>query len=87
MNDSTLVRDFDLDTGADITTIDEEIKSLKVDLQNIDSELSLIVKNQKRMGLLLWDVMRSINTINRKIGIPELYHYGGKRKGYNKHND
>lgn len=75
-----MVRAFDLDTGADITTIDEEIKSLKVNLQSIDSELSLIIKNQKRMSLLLWDVMRSINTINRKVGIPELYYYGGKRK-------
>ena len=71
---------FDVDTGADITTIDEEIKSLKVDLQNIDSELRLIVNNQKRLSLLLWDAMRSINTINRKVGIPELYYYGGKRK-------
>ena len=71
---------FDVDTGADITTIDEEINSLKVDLQSIDSELRLIVNNQKRLSLLLWDVIRSINVINRKVGIPELYYYGGKRK-------
>jgi hypothetical protein len=53
-----VVRSFDIDTGADITTIDEEIKSLKLDLQNMDSELRLIMKNQKRLSLLLWDVMR-----------------------------
>ena len=75
-----MVRSFDIDTGADITTIDEEIKSLKLDLQNMDSELRLIMKNQKRLSFLLWDVMRSINIINRKVGIPELYYYGGKRK-------
>ncbi len=75
-----VVRTFDVDTGADITTIDEEINSLKVDLQSIDSELRLIVNNQKRLSLLLWDVIRSINVINRKVGIPELYYYGGKRK-------
>lgn len=75
-----MVRTFDVDTGADITTIDEEINSLKVDLQSIDSELRLIVNNQKRLSLLLWDVIRSINVINRKVGIPELYYYGGKRK-------
>lgn len=75
-----MVRSFDIDTGADITTIDEEIKSLKLDLQNMDSELRVIMKNQKRLSFLLWDVMRSLNTINRKVGIPELYYYGGKRK-------
>ena len=75
-----MVRSFDIDTGADITTIDEEIKSLKLDLQNMDSELRLIMKNQKRLSFLLWDVMRSINIINRKVGIPDLYYYGGKRK-------
>ena len=80
VRDGIVVRTFDIDTGADITTIDEEIKSLKVDLQNIDSELRLIVNNQKRLSLLLWDVMRSINIINRKVGIPELYYYRGKRK-------
>jgi len=80
VRDDRVVRTFDIDTGADITTIDEEIKSLKVDLQNIDSELRLIVNNQKRLSLLLWDVMRSINIINRKVGIPDLYYYGGKRK-------